>query len=114
MRLQTLADADRTDAATRRRGSLAKLASDLRGDLDWIVLKCLEKDRARRYDSVSALAQDIQRHLHHEPIVARPPTWSYRFRKAVERNKAAFAGASAITVVLLISAVLSKIGRAHV
>jgi hypothetical protein len=53
---------------------VAKLVHQLQGDLDWIVMKCLEKDRTRRYDTANGLAMDIQRHLANEPVVARPPS----------------------------------------
>ena len=59
----------------------------LRGDLDWIVMKCLEKDRARRYETANGLASDIQRHLNNEAILARPASAAYRFQKLARRNK---------------------------
>ena len=81
-----------TDGASSRRLLQTKeLISAVRGDLDWIVMKCLEKDRARRYETANGLAADIQRHLDNEPVLARPPSEAYRFRKLVRRNKAAFA-----------------------
>src|SRR5437667_6262878 len=64
--------------------------SEIDQDLDWIVMKCLEKDRARRYETANGLADDIQRHLSNEPVVARPPSNLYRFQKFIRRNKAAF------------------------
>ncbi len=64
-----------------------ELVKLLRGDLDWIVMKCLEKDRARRYETASGLARDIERHLNNEPVVASPPSNLYRFQKMVRRNK---------------------------
>src|SRR5438128_5001804 len=66
-----------------------RLISALRGDLDWIVMKCLEKDRARRYETANGLTADIRRHLNNEPVVARPPSVAYRFQKLVRRNKVA-------------------------
>ena len=59
----------------------------LRGDLDWIVMKCLEKDRTRRYETANGLAMDLKRHLNNETVVARPPSSAYRFQKTVRRNK---------------------------
>ena len=59
----------------------------MRGDLDWIVMKALEKDRTRRYETANGLAADLQRHLDNEPIAARPPSTLYRFQKLVRRNK---------------------------
>jgi eukaryotic-like serine/threonine-protein kinase len=78
-----------------------KLSPLLRSELDWIVMRCLEKDRKRRYESASALALDIQRYLENQPIVARPPTRSYRFRKFVHRHKTGVAAATAVTVSLI-------------
>ena len=77
------------------------LERDLRGDLDWIVMKCLEKDRARRYDSAAALAADLQRHLNFEPVLAGPPSAAYRVRKFVRRHRGAVAvGAAAVALLL--------------
>src|SRR6185503_15015060 len=84
-KLNTLEGDARTTAGKRRQTDVGKLAHQLRGDLDWIVMKCLEKDRTRRYDTANGLAADIQRHLSNEPIVARPPSASYRFQKLVCR-----------------------------
>ena len=71
-----LADAEQTTVA-RSRGTLpAQLSGLLRGDLDWIVMRCLEKDRTRRYETANGLAMDLQRHLRNEPVVARPPSSS--------------------------------------
>ncbi len=103
--LKTLPFVDRTTTAERRRTDGVKLIHQLRGDLDWIVMKCLEKDRARRYDTASALATDIQRHLANEPIVARPPGALYRMRKLIRRNRLAF---TATTLVVL--AIVGGIG----
>src|SRR6185369_11976787 len=75
--------------SSRRR--LQELVHQLKGDLDWIVMKCLEKDRARRYETANGLAADLNRHLKNEPVVARPPSAGYRFQKLVRRNKLAFA-----------------------
>lgn len=82
-----------------RRKELVRL---LRGDLDWIVMKCLEKDRARRYETANGLAMDLQRHLNGEPVVARPPSNLYRFQKLVRRNKLLFTGAAAVALTLVL------------
>jgi len=92
-----------------RRHKLKALVPALRGDLDWIVMKCLEKDRTRRYETANGLAADIQRHLNHEPVNARPPGNWYRFRKLVQRNKLAFLAISVLAVALLIVAVGSSV-----
>ena len=76
-------------------------------DLDWIALKALEKERARRYDSASALADDIERFLAHEPIVARPPSPLYRFRKFFQRHKVVVWAATGSVIALLAGAVVS-------
>ena len=68
-----------------------KLSGLLRGELDWIVMKTLEKDRSRRYETASAFAADVQRYLADEPVQACPPSARYRFRKFARRNKAALA-----------------------
>jgi serine/threonine protein kinase/Tol biopolymer transport system component/tetratricopeptide (TPR) repeat protein len=74
----------------------------VRGDLDWIVMKSLEKDRARRYETASGLAEDIRRHLAHEPVVARGPSTTYRLRKFLRRHRAQTI--AALVVVLLAGA----------
>jgi len=79
----------------------------LRGDLDWIVMKCLEKDRTRRYETANGLAMDLRRHLTGEPVVARPPSSYYRFRKLVRRNKLAFSAMAAVAFALTLGIVAS-------
>ncbi len=87
--------------AELRRVDARRLNSLLRGDLDWIVLRCLEKDRARRYESASDLAADVERHLAHEPVLARPPSRLDRLRKFARRNRLAVAAASAVGLALV-------------
>jgi serine/threonine protein kinase/WD40 repeat protein len=70
-------------------------------DLDWIVMKCLEKDRSRRYETANGLAADLERHLNDEPIVACPPSAAYKFRKAFRRNKVMFVAGAAVLVSLV-------------
>ena len=72
----------------------------IRGDLDAIVMKCLEKDRARRYETANGLARDIQRHLDNEPVLARPPSRLYEFQKTVQRHKVGFAATAAVIAAL--------------
>jgi serine/threonine protein kinase len=86
-RLRALPDAERTTTAKRRRTEMPKLLSVLSGDLDWIVMKCLEKDRARRYQTATSLAADLQRQLQSEPIIARPPSTAYRIQKFIRRHR---------------------------
>src|SRR5262249_40068763 len=75
--------------AANRKTEPTKRSKLVRGDLDWITMKALEKDRTRRYETANGLARDIQRHLADEVIEARPPTTAYRFRKFVRKNRAA-------------------------
>jgi serine/threonine protein kinase len=91
-RLRTMTLAELADAAARRRTESGKLLCEVRDDLDWIVMKALEKERARRYATANGLAMDIQHYLSGEPIIARPSSASYKFRKLVSRNKVWFAG----------------------
>ncbi len=70
-----------------RRTDASSLTRKLRGDLDWIVMKALEKDRARRYETANGFAMDIRRYLDDEPVTASPPSAAYRLRKFVKRNK---------------------------
>jgi eukaryotic-like serine/threonine-protein kinase len=106
-RLSAMGVADLTTAAQRRQVDPPKLVYMVRGDLDWVVMKCMEKDRARRYETVNGLAADVQRHLNNEPVIARPPSTADRFQKLVRRNKAAFTAATMIVVILLIGVVVS-------
>ncbi len=81
--------------------------AEIAKDLDWIAMKCLEKDRNRRYQTASALAEDLQRHLNDEPILARPPSRLYRLGKAVRRNKGTFAAAAAVAAALVAGTIVS-------
>ncbi len=105
--LTSLGNADLTTTAARRCAEPPKLIKAIKGDLDWIVMKALEKDRARRYETANALAMDIQRHLDLEPVLARPPSRLYRFRKLVRRNKVVFASGTVVLLTLLIGLVVS-------
>jgi tetratricopeptide (TPR) repeat protein len=78
-----------------------------RGELDWIVMKCLEKDRDRRYDTANSLTRDIERYLHDEPVQACPPSSWYRFRKFARRYRTALAMASLVLLVLVAGVVIS-------
>jgi len=83
---------------------------ELRGDLDWIVMKCLEKDRAHRYASADELTREIDRYLHNEPVLAGPPTIGYRMRKFARRNRAMVIAAAGIAAALVIGLGLSLWG----
>ncbi len=87
--------------AAQRHTEPAKLSKLVRGDLDWITMKCLEKDRTRRYETANGLARDIERHLHDEPVEACPPSATYRLRKLAKKHKAGLATAAAIAALLL-------------
>ena len=106
-KLATLQGAELTTTAKRRSTDTSKLLHQLKGDLDWIVMKCLEKDRTRRYETANGLAFDLKRHLDNEPVIARPPSATYRFQKAFRRNKLAFTAATAVTVALLLGIIVS-------
>ena len=113
MFLKTMADETRAAVAQRRQSDPHKLTKLLRGDLDWIVMKALEKDRGRRYETAKGLADDIERHLVSEPVLARPVSPFYRFRRLVRRNRLVFAAAGAVTAALMIglSVALSSLVR---
>jgi serine/threonine protein kinase len=100
-KLNTLSGDARTTAGKRRQTEVERLVHQLQGDLDWIVMKCLEKDRKRRYETTNGLAMDIQRHLANEPILARPPSASYRLRKFASRNKGPVLAAAFVLLMLV-------------
>ncbi len=100
-RLRTLPGEELTTTARCHGAEAPKLISLLRGDLDWIVMKCLEKDRARRYETANGLVRDIQRHLNSEPVVARPPSAGYRVWNFVRRNKVMVSAAGLVTLALI-------------
>jgi dienelactone hydrolase len=106
-RLSGLASEDCTRIAQCRRVDTGELRRTLRGDLEWIVMKCLEKDRQRRYETAQALATDIDHHLTDTPITASPPSVLYRFRKLVRRKKAVFAGVAAMIAAICVVGLLA-------
>jgi WD40 repeat protein len=106
-RLDGVTEQELTTAANHRRVEAAKLKKLVQGDLDWIVMKALEKEHVRRYETANALGMDVRRHLDDEPVFARPPGNFYRFQKMVQRNKLAVAAATAVAVALVISVALS-------
>ncbi len=101
-RLGAFTPEELTATAKRRSADAPKLVHALRGDLDWIVMKCLEKDRARRYETASGVSADLKRYLDNEPVVARPPSTVYQFHKFVRRHRGAVAAASAVAVALIL------------
>jgi len=104
------ADRDSSAATAQARGTEPKqLVSLLRGDLDWITMKALEKDRARRYGAPSELAADIRRHLNHEPVEARPASAGYRLRKYARRHRVAVAVVAGLVLLLAAFSILQAL-----
>ena len=101
--------------AAQRHTEPKKLTTLVRGELDWIVMKALDKDRSRRYQTANALAMDVQRYLADEPVLACPPSATYRFRKFARRNKTALLAAVLVSVALVVGTVVStwQAIRAH-
>ncbi len=106
-RISTLAADLATTIAEHRGTDARQLGKTVRGELDWIVMKCLEKDRNRRYESTNALAQDVQRYLTGETVSACPPSATYRFRKFAGQHRYFFAAASLVAAVTLIGTAVS-------
>jgi hypothetical protein len=106
-RLSSMAANELTTTARRQRAEPPRLISLIRGDLDWIVMKAMEKDRTRRYETANGLVLDVQRFLDNEPIAARPPSNLYRLQKLVRRKKATFAGVGAVSLALVLGFIVS-------
>jgi serine/threonine protein kinase/Flp pilus assembly protein TadD len=118
-KLSRMTNADLTTVAQYRKSDPPKLIRSISGDLDWIVMKALEKDRTRRYATANGLALDVQRFLANETILARPPGALYKFQKTVLRNKLLFAcigvvGAVLIVGLIVVSASFARERRAHI
>jgi tetratricopeptide (TPR) repeat protein len=93
--------------AARRRLEPKKLTKLVHGELDWIVMKCLEKERGRRYETASALAADVQRYLHDEPVQACPPSVAYKLRKYARKHRKAFLVAAGFAALLVLGIIVS-------
>ena len=106
MRLQGLGQR-LNETAQRRHAEPSLLPRLVRGDLDWIVMKALEKDRARRYETVNGLARDVERHLDGEPVVACPPTAGYRLRKFVRKHRVTVGVVAGFVLLLAVAAAVS-------
>jgi serine/threonine protein kinase len=106
-RLSTLTAVEQTTIARCRRSEPLKLIHLVRGDLDWIVMKCLEKDRTRRYETANGFARDIERHLRHEPVSVVAPALAYQLSKFARRHRTALATSVGFILLLATSAVLS-------
>jgi hypothetical protein len=112
-RLSTLGHAA-TLVSSQRKSDARKLRQSVRGELDWIVMKCLDKDRNRRYESAGGLARDIGRYLINQPVEACPPSARYRFRKFVRRNKVSLTILGMIIVAITLTVVLVMAGASIV
>jgi serine/threonine protein kinase/Flp pilus assembly protein TadD len=99
--------------AALRQTEPKKLMALLRGELDWVVMKCLEKQRDRRYETANGLARDVQRYLADEPVEARPPTAGYRLRKFLRRNKGPVLAAGLVLLALLGGIIGTTFGMVH-
>jgi serine/threonine protein kinase/Tfp pilus assembly protein PilF len=100
-RLGSSTDAEVSSITNQRRTDGFRLNRILAGDLDWIVMKALEKDRTRRYESASGFAADIQRYLNCEPVIARPPSLSYRVRKFASKHRVGVVAVSLVALSLI-------------
>jgi WD40 repeat protein len=109
-RLSGLGAEEQTSTAKRRQTDVPRLIRLVRGDLDWIVMKCLEKDRTRRYETANGLAFDLKRHLTNEPVLARPASAAYKLQKAFRRNKLVYSAAAAIALALVAGLTLAAMG----
>lgn len=101
-RVSTMNEPSNSLSTSQTAAEFKRLGSVLRGDLDWIVMKALEKDRSRRYETASAFADDIKRHLASEPVLASPPSSAYRLSKFVKRKRGVVLAGSAIVAALVI------------
>ena len=105
--LSTLNGSDQEKVAKLRNTDPARLSLLLRGDLDWIVMRCLEKNRTRRYATPNALAADITRLIHHEAVVARPTSRLYRLGRLIRRHRLVSAAVAAVALALVTGSVIS-------
>lgn len=99
-----------TATAQRRRTDEKRLGRELRGEVDWIVMKCLEKDRERRYDTAASVASDVGRYLKNEPVHACPPSATYRIRKFLHRHRGAVAGVFVAVLALCLGLIGTSVG----
>lgn len=112
-RVSTLAAQDLSTVANNRHADARHLGASLKGELDWIVMKALEKNRARRYESPSALADDLKRYQVGNQVAACPPTLRYRIRKFARRNRALMVSACSILVALVAGLLVATAGMLH-
>src|SRR5262249_29378489 len=100
--------------AAARKTEPAKLRKLVRGEIDWIVMKCLEKDRSRRYETANGLARDVERYLQDEPVEACPPSLWYRRHKFARRNKQVAIMASFLLALLVVAVAVLGVSYAQV
>src|SRR6185369_6969520 len=112
-RLSKMTGAHLTTIAQHRRSEPPKLIRAISGDLDWIAMKAMEKNRMRRYETANGLALDVQRFLAHEAVSARPPSKLYKFQRLVRRNRLLFIGIGAIATLLVVSLIVVSASLAH-
>jgi eukaryotic-like serine/threonine-protein kinase len=105
LRLSSSNDLQKIAAA--RKTEPARLSKMVRGEIDWIVMKCLEKDRSRRYETANGVARDLERYLADEPVEACPPTAGYRLRKFARKHRTALVTAAAFAILLVAGVVVS-------
>jgi serine/threonine protein kinase len=110
-RLSTLGQEAAATVSTNRRSEPRQLRRLVRGELDWVVMKALEKDRSRRYESASAFAADVQRHLADEPVEARPPSTAYRLGKFLKRHRGPAAAAGLVLLALVGGIAGTSVGK---
>ncbi|MBN1506472.1 MAG: protein kinase [Sedimentisphaerales bacterium] len=106
-RLSTIERDESVSLALHRGADVRAWGHRLHGELDWITLKAMDKDRTRRYQTAHALAEDIQRYLNQEPVLAGPPDALYKLRKLIRRNRVVFASAAAVAAILIVATVVS-------
>src|SRR5436309_1438922 len=105
-RLSKMPDANLTSIAQHRGSEPLRLIRAISGDLDWIAMKAMEKNRTRRYETANGLALDVQRFLAHEAVSARPPSKLYKFQKTVQRNRLLFIGLGVVATLLIVSLIV--------
>ena len=108
-RLSTIIGDESMKVARLRRTDIRTLGRKLHGDLDWITLKAMEKDRTRRYQTAHSLAEDIQRHLSHEPVLAGPPSKIYRLKKFLRKYRTPLTAAAVVAATLVVGLVVSSV-----
>ena len=112
--LNSLGLAEATVLSGKRQANILGLSGAVRGDLDWVVMKCLEKDRARRYETANGLARDIERHLASQPVTARPPSNWYLLQKLARRHRGALFAASGVLLALLVAVLTLALSNAGI